>query len=309
VTHAIKLPGSDHREIYDYPGGYSGRFDGIDAGGGERPAELRKLFEDNQRAAAIRMQQEAMAGLQIRGAGNCRQFVSGHKFTLTRHFNADGAYVVTEIEHRVGLGGDYRSGDGVLLNYENRFTCIPLALPFRPARTTPRPRVEGAQTAVVVGPAGEEIFCDKYGRVKVQFPWDRQGKRDADSSCWVRVSTPWAGKGWGGVHVPRIGQEVVVDFLEGDPDRPIIVGSVFNAEQMPPFPLPDGKQVSGFKTNSYPTSGGSNEITFDDTRGKEKITVHAQYDKNVSVDNNLTTTVKVDNTQTVHGKKTTASRG
>jgi type VI secretion system secreted protein VgrG len=317
VKHPLRLAGSEQREIYDYPGGYARRFDGIDSGGGERSAELPKIFADNDRTAGIRMQEEALAGLKVRGASNCRQFVSGHTFTLARHFNADDTYVLTEVEHEVTLGDNYRSGDGVTLTYENRFTCVPVALPFRPARTTPRPRVEGAQTAVVVGPRGEEIYTDKYGRVKVHFPWDREGKRDADSSCWVRVSTPWAGKGWGAVHIPRIGQEVVVDFLEGDPDRPIIVGSVYNAEQMPPFALPEGRQLSGFKTNSYPTSGGSNEITFDDTRGKEKITVHAQYDKNVTVDHDLSTTVKnnrnstvnVNSTETVLGRKTTTVNG
>jgi type VI secretion system secreted protein VgrG len=151
----------------------------------------------------------------------------------------------------------------------------------------------------------------------VQFPWDREGKNNADSSCWVRVATPWAGKGWGGVHIPRIGQEVVVDFLEGDPDRPLIVGSVYNAEQMPPFALPASKQISGFKTNSYPTNGGSNEITFDDTKGKEQIVVHAQFDKNITVDhdlnttvhNNRSTTVDVNSTETVTGTKTTTVNG
>src|SRR5262249_1160215 len=146
VTHALRLTGSEQREIFDYPGGYARRFDGIDRGGGERPAELTRLFEDNQRTAGIRMQEEALPALRIRGAGNCRPCVSGHKFTLTRHFNADGVYVLTEVEHECRLGDTYRSGDGVALSYSNRFTCIPLALPFRPARTTPRPRVDGAQT-------------------------------------------------------------------------------------------------------------------------------------------------------------------
>jgi type VI secretion system secreted protein VgrG len=317
VRHALKLPGAEQREIYDYPGGYARRFDGIDAGGGVRGGDIPRIFADNERTAGIRMQEEALAGLQVRGASYCRQFVSGHTFTLARHFNADDTYLLTEVEHEVGLGGQYRSGDGVTLSYENRFRCVPLALPFRPARTTPRPRVEGAQTAVVVGPKGEEIFTDKYGRVKVHFPWDREGKKDADSSCWVRVATPWAGKGWGGIHIPRIGQEVVVDFLEGDPDRPLIVGSVYNAEQMPPFALPEGKQLSGFRTNSYPSSGGSNEMTFDDTKGKEKITVHAQYDMNTTVDhdmsttvkNNRTSTVNVNSTEAVLGRKTTTVNG
>jgi type VI secretion system secreted protein VgrG len=317
VHHAVKLGVAEPLEIYEYPGSYAHHQDGIDRGGGERRDDLRKIFDENRRAVEVRMQQETVAGLQIKGAGNCRQFVSGHKFALTRHHHGNGEYVLTGVDHVATLGGDYRSGDGICLNYENLFTCIPAALPFRPAQATPRPRVDGAQTAVVVGPRGEEIFTDKYGRVKVQFPWDRHGKYDADSSCWVRVATPWAGKGWGGVHVPRIGQEVVVDFLEGDPDRPLIVGSVFNADQMPPFTLPGARQVSGFKTNSYPTTGGSNEITIDDTKGKEKMTIHAQFDQSTTVDhdqsttvhNNRTTTVDVNSTETVKGKKTTTVNG
>jgi type VI secretion system secreted protein VgrG len=317
VTHALKLPGSDWREVYEYPGGYGWHFDGIDRGGRERPDYLQKVFEDSRRVAAIRMQEEAVAGLRVQGTSNCRQFASGHRFTLARHWSADGAYVLTEARHKCTLGGNYHSGDGVSLDYQNTFTCIPEGLPFRPARTTPRPHIEGPQTAMVVGPAGEEIHTDKYGRVKVQFPWDRQGRRDGDSSCWVRVSTPWAGKRWGAVHIPRIGQEVVVHFLEGDPDRPIIVGSVYNAEQMPPLALPAGKQVSGLKSNSYPTSGGSNEITIDDTKGKEKINIHSQYDMSTTVDHDQTTTVHnnratqvdVNSTETVHGKKSTTVDG
>ncbi len=156
--------------------------------------------------------------------------------------------------------------------------------------------VQGPQTAIVVGPAGEEIFTDKYGRVKVQFHWDRYGKRDENSSCWVRVSHPWAGKGWGAVSIPRIGQEVVVDFLEGDPDQPLITGRVYNAEQMPPYGLPSGAVVSGIKTNSTKGGGGYNEMSMDDTKGKEKITIHAQYD--------MGTTVEHDDTQTVHNNRT-----
>jgi type VI secretion system secreted protein VgrG len=317
VNHPLRFVGSERREVFEYPGGYGWHFDGIDRGGAERPEHLQKVFDAGERVAAIRMQEEAVAGLRVQGASNCRQFASGHRFTLARHWSADGDYVLTQVEHKCSLGGNPRSGDGVCLDYHNKFTCIPEGLPFRPARTTPRPRIEGAQTAVVVGPAGEEIYTDKYGRVKVQFPWDRQGRRDGDSSCWVRVSTPWAGKRWGAVHIPHIGQEVVVHFLDGDPDRPIIVGSVYNAEQMPPLALPAGKQVSGLKTNSYPTSGGSNEITFDDTKGKEKMTIHAQHDQSITVDhdqtttvhNNRTTTVDVNSTETVHGKKSTTVDG
>ena len=184
------------------------------------------------------------------------------------------------------------------MEYQNEFECVPVALPFRPARVTAKPTVRGTQTAVVVGPKGEEIFTDKYGRVKVQFHWDREGKFDADSSCWIRVATIWAGKGWGVVHIPRIGQEVVVDFLEGDPDQPIVIGSVFNADQMPPGELPKHGMVSGMMSRSTPGGGPSNFNGFraDDTKGKEHLTVQAEYD--------MTTLVKHDDSQTVKNNRT-----
>src|SRR5262249_30087852 len=211
--------------VHDWPGEYAQRFDGVDKGGGERAAELQKIFEDNQRTAAIRMQQEAATGVIVRGAGNCRQLVSGHKFTLAtlptdrqaKAAKADGVYVLTPAAHRARLGATFPSGGGNGFNYSNPFPCLPIGLPFRPPRSTPRPAVPGSQTAVVVGPKGEEIFTDKYSRVKVQFHWDRHGKHDANSSCWVRVASTWAGKHWGFIQIPRVGQEVIVDFLEGDP--------------------------------------------------------------------------------------------
>ena len=148
----------------------------------------------------------------------------------------------------------FRSGDAGENRYSNTFTCIPYDTPFRPARLTPKPVVEGVQTAVVVGPAGEEIHTDKYGRLKVQFHWDREGKSDEHSSCWMRVSQYWAGANWGAVYIPRIGHEVIVDFLEGDPDQPIVVGSVYHGINMPPYSLPDEKTKSTLKSNS--TKGG-----------------------------------------------------
>jgi type VI secretion system secreted protein VgrG len=247
VIHKLKVGGNDKFEIFDYPGGYAQRFDGIDRGGRERPAELQKIFEDNTRTAAIRMQEEAAGSILIHGDSNCAQFVPGHKFSLERHFNADGRYVLTQVEHSASLGQEYRSGHGEALTYENRFKCIPLGLPFRPPRLTPKPAME-LQTATVVGPPGEVISTDKYGRAKVQFHWDRQGKNDADSSCWVRVSSVGAGAGFGFMNLPRVGQEVIIDFLEGDLDRPVILGSAYNAAQMPPYKLPDDRTQCGFKS-------------------------------------------------------------
>ncbi len=169
--------------------------------------------------------------------------------------------------------------------YECRFECIPATVSYRPPRVTPWPVMRGAQTARVVGPSGEEIYTDKYGRVKVQFNWDREGKFDDQSSCWIRVSQGAAGGQYGMMFLPRIGQEVLVDFLEGDPDRPIITGRVYNADQMPPYTLPDEKTKSVIKTNSTKGGGGTNEICFEDLKGKEQILVYAQQDLHVRVNN------------------------
>jgi type VI secretion system secreted protein VgrG len=215
-------------------------------------------------------------------------FTAGHKFDLEHHFSEDGNYVLTRVEHEGQQ--PLRTGEDAYM-YKNDFTCIPSALPYRPQRVTEIPSVRGVQLATVVGPAGEEIFPDKYGRVKVQFHWDRQGKNDIDSSCWLRVGTHWAGKQWGAIHIPRIGQEVIVDFEEGDPDHPIIIGSVYNADMMPPYTLPDNKTQSGIKSRS--SKGGSpdnyNEIRFEDKKGSEEILVHAERDMTIEVERNRTT--------------------
>ena len=150
---------------------------------------------------------------------------------LNGHFNADGPYVLTRVQHTATEAKDGSRA----LEYHNTFTCIPAGLPFRPGRVTPRPVIHGAQTAVVTGPAGEEIFPDKYGRVKIQFHWDREGKKDENSSVWVRVGALHAGLEQGFSVVPAVGDEVVVTFLHGDPDQPIIIGSVYNPERMPPL--------------------------------------------------------------------------
>ena len=285
ATHKLKVGGNDKFEIYDYPGAYAQRFDGIDKGGKEQPAELKKIFSDNQRTVGIRMEEEALPSLHIRGTSTCRQFTTGFKFNLTRHFDADGLYVLTAIQHSGSFADTYRSGEAGEVLYTNEFTCIPFALPFRPPRVTPRPTVSGSQTATVVGPPGEEIFTDKYSRVKVQFHWDREGKYDADSSCWVRVGTAIAGRLWGAIHIPRIGQEVIVDFLEGDPDQPVITGMVYNADQMPAYKLPDHKTKSGYKSYSSPGGGGFNEIRFEDKKGKEQVFVHGEKDLDIRVKN------------------------
>ena len=164
---------------------------------------------------------------------------------------------------------------------------------------TAKPIVEGVQTAAVVGPAGEEIYTDKYGRVKVQFHWDREGKYDENSSCWIRVSQAWAGAGWGGMYIPRIGQEVIVEFLEGDPDRPIITGRVYNASQTPPYALPGEKTKSTIKSNSSLGGGGFNEFRFEDKKGKEEIFLHGQKDWTIAILNDKNQTIGHDETMMV----------
>jgi type VI secretion system secreted protein VgrG len=320
VSHNLKT-GSDGLEVYDYPGAYAQRFDGVAPGGSDRAADLQKIFQDNDRTVGLRSQEEAAAALRIEGASTCRHLAAGHKFTLTRHFDANGAYVLTGVEHTATQEGVYFGTESAPPTYSNRFECLPAALPYRPVRRTPRAHIPGTQTAVVVGPQGEEIFTDKYGRVKVQFNWDRQGKLDASSSCWVRVGTLWAGKQWGSIHIPRVGQEVIVAFEEGDPDRPIIVGSVYNADQMPPYKLPDNRTQSGLKTRSSlkGTADNCNELRFEDKKGSEDILFHAEkdfhreveHDDNLTVGHDQTIEVKNDRTETVKegNEKITIEKG
>ena len=227
VAHRLKGQPNDPLEIYDFPGGYALRFDGISPGGGEQAERLQKILEDNKRTVKLRMEAEAVQSLIIQGSSGCRNFVAGQKFTVKGHFDGDGEYVLVSVTHDASMGSAYRTGaSGGDLRYANVFNCIPLRLPYRPQRRTAKPCIQGVQNALVTGPPGEEIFTDKYGRVKIQFYWDRQGKRDANSSCWLRVGTLWAGKGWGSINIPRIGQEVIVAFVEGNPDEPVIVASV-----------------------------------------------------------------------------------
>jgi type VI secretion system secreted protein VgrG len=256
---------NDRLEIYDYPGGYCKRSEG-------------------ERYVKLRMEEQETPHTQIHGAGDCRAFIPGYVFQLTDHFRGDfnRSYLLTEVRHEARSnirGGGYEA------SYSNTFTCIPKEVPCRPPCVTRKPSVQGAQTAIVVGPKGEEIWTDKYGRVKVQFHWDREGRRDENSSCWVRVAQNWAGKRWGAIFIPRIGQEVIVEFLEGDPDQPIITGRVYNAEQMPPYELPREQTKSTIKSNSSKGGGGFNEVRFEDAKGKEQLFIHAERDMDIRVKN------------------------
>lgn len=277
VTHKLKVGGNENMELYDFPGGYAGRFDGVATGGGEQASEMEKIYEDNKRTTKIRMQQESVNSLVITGYTGYLGVASGYRFRLERHYDDNDNYVITRTHFSIPQRGGYTAGD----DHDGPppeivFSCIPLALPFRPQRVSAKPVIYGTQTAIVVGPPGEEIHTDKYGRVKVQFFWDRTLPYSGSSSCWVRCATPWAGKGFGFISIPRTGQEVVVAFEEGDPDQPIIVGSVYNADMMPAYKLPDNKTMSTFKSRCSPGGGGYNELRFEDQKDAEQIYFHAQ---------------------------------
>jgi type VI secretion system secreted protein VgrG len=231
VTHQLRLAGNDSLELYDYPGGYAKRFDGVGPGGGDRPQDLQRLAQAPGHVAATRMLEEAARSLTVASTSTCRTLSAGAAVTIAGHFDANGAYLLTAVDHSasqpagaVGAGG---------FAYANAFAGIPASVPFRPARVTPSPVAAGSETAVVVGPAGEETFTDRYGRVKVKFFWDREGQADEHSSCWIRVAQPIGGAAGGLFWVPEIGDEVLVAFLEGDPDRPLIAGRLFNADDPP----------------------------------------------------------------------------
>lgn len=279
-------------ERYDYPGEYH------NTGLGK---ELVK----------IRLEEEQAGREEGEAESTCRLVAPGQTFTLDLHRRdaLNQEYVVTEVRHwgtqpqaaeEDNVGGDAREE----ATYHNEFDCIPKSRPYRPERSTPRPRVEGPQTAIVTGPSGEEIHTDEFGRIKVRFFWDRSGVKDDKSSCWVRVSQGWAGTGWGSIHIPRVGQEVVVEFLEGDPDRPLITGRVYNGESPVPYGLPGAKTRSTIMSNSTPGGGGSNEIRFEDAKGSEEIYVHAQKDNNIVVENDRTRKVGHDETWEIGNDQT-----
>ncbi|SFQ55452.1 type VI secretion system secreted protein VgrG [Variovorax sp. OK605] len=252
----------DSFERYDWPGGYT------ELGDGENYARLRL---------------EQLAGRRelITAEGNLRHMAPGYLFELARHPNAEDnrRYLIEAVSHDfqenalrvVGAADAAYSESTSSTSYRQTVDVLPDSAPYRPERATPRPRTTGPQTAVVVGPEGEEIHTDEYGRIKVQFHWDRYGRRDENSSCWIRVSQTWAGSNYGAMHIPRIGQEVIVDFLNGDPDHPIVTGCVYNAAQMPPWELPRHKTQTGFQTHWSKGGGGKHMLRFEDARGNEHI--------------------------------------
>lgn len=274
--------GSDtSRSVYDFPG-------------------LYKVQSDGEAISASRLSALEVNKTKACGSSLCRAFYAGSKFTLSGHYRPDtnGDYVVSTLK----VQGDAES-------YSNAFEAFPAATVYRPALHTPRPVVPGTQLAVVVGKSGEEIWADMYGRIKVQFFWDQDGTLDENSSCWIRVAQPWAGKQWGGMFTPRIGQEVIVSFLDGNPDRPVVVGSLYNASQTVPYTLPDSQTRSTIKTNSSKGGSGFNEIRFEDKAGSEELFLQAQKDMNVTVLNNYTSTVTQDFSLKVSGNITIEASG
>ena len=235
----------------------------------------------------------------IAGSSNCSSFYAGGKFNLTKHAVKEekGGYILLMLRHHA-VDNSYLAGHEDESDYSNEFVCIPEDVHYRPPLVHGKPYMNGPQSATVVGPAGEEIFIDEYGRIKVQFHWDREGERNENSSCFIRVMQPWAGAGWGTSFIPRIGMEVVVNFFDGDPDRPIVTGSVYNGDNKPPF---ESKTQSGIRTRS--SKGGSNsnfnELRFEDSKGAEQIFIHAEKNMDTEVENNETLIVENDRSKTI----------
>ncbi len=278
----ISLQDNSKYEFYDFPGLY----------GQKGPGESLTM---------LRMQGEESRHNIVSGSSHCRSFSPGGKFEVAKHHNdaeKGGKWVLTRVTHTANLGGNYLTGAAHETQiYQNEFQCLPADIVYRPP-FKPRVGVEGVQSAVVVGPPGEEIYTDKFGRVKVQFPWDRVGKKDDKSSYWIRVSQVHAGSGWGMMDLPRIGEEVLVSFLDGNPDRPIIIGRVYNGDNSVPFSLPGEMTRRGNTTKTHKGSG-ANEMSMDDTAGKEQLRINAQYNMDTNVNNNQTLKVGVDRTNII----------
>jgi type VI secretion system secreted protein VgrG len=278
-------------ELYDYQGDYFKKADG-------------------EHIAAVRLDEAQSRHELLSGSTNAHGLANGRLFSLTRHpredQNAEYFVVQTQISASVNSMESGNNGGNGAGDYSCRFTAIPSTQSYRPTRRTPKPFVQGPQSAVVTGPGGEEIYTDKYGRVKVQFHWDRYGKKNETSSCWMRVSHPWAGKSFGAIHIPRIGQEVIVDFLEGDPDQPLITGRVYNAEQMPPWDLPGNATQSGILTRSSKGGayGNANALRFEDKKGEEQLWLHAEKDQLTEVEHDEDKWVGNDRRKTIDRDET-----
>ncbi|EAB8294008.1 type VI secretion system tip protein VgrG [Salmonella enterica subsp. enterica] len=269
-------------EHYEWPGDYFDKSEG-------------------EMLTRIRMEAQRSPGSRVLGGGNIRTLMTGYTFTLENYPTAEvnQEYLLMQTLLFVQDNAQH-SGQDQHFTFSTRFELHPTREVFRPQRTVSKPHTKGPQSAIVTGPSGQEIWTDQYGRVKVQFGWDRYGKMDENSSCWIRVSYPWAGKGFGMIQIPRIGQEVLVDFKNGDPDLPIIVGRTYNQDTMPPWGLPGMASQSGIFSHSlYGGPANGNMLRFDDKTGAEEVKFHAEKDLNTTVKNNETHTVMVDRTKTI----------
>ena len=298
-TKKVDLDNATKFELFDYP------------------VEFH-VPNDAKRYSRVRAEELAASAESFTAKTDCRGIVVGGKFQLSdpsKQLRADqlNTYMISSVSCR-GSVSSYQSGQS---SADEEFSCgfrgVRSTRVFRPARLTPKPVVSGAQTATVVGPSGTHIHTDKYGRIKVQFHWDRYGTSDQNSSCWIRVSQVWAGRGWGGLIIPRVGHEVVVDFLEGDPDRPIVTGRLYNELAKPPVNLPANASISGLRSDTVGTDGGGyNEVMMDDTAGKELLNLQAQFDMKTlvkhdqtdHVQNNRKTNVDVDDAETIGANQT-----
>ncbi|MGH7439402.1 MAG: type VI secretion system Vgr family protein [Polyangiaceae bacterium] len=284
----------DQLEVYDYPGGFLAQ-------------------EAGDAAALVRLQERQVARMTSEARSNARRLTVGRLFSLTDCPRADQNrdYLVTSMIYEMhGHEAETRADDEEP-TFRCEFEAIPSDTQFRAPWATDRPIVRGPQTAVVVGPDGDEIWTDAYGRIKVQFHWDRDGQNDENSSCWVRVSQAWAGSSFGAIHLPRIGQEVIVDFLEGDPDRPLVTGRVYNDANMPPYDLPDNQTQSGIKSRSTPGGGfgAGNEIRFEDATGREDLYLHAQNTQTTVVEGDQSIDVRANRSLSVGGSETVTVTG
>ena len=269
-------------EIYDFPGQYT-----------------HGTYDEGEALVRLRVEALELKGKSFSGASNCRAMKPGYTFELLQHYDHDQGSAEDRQFLLMGVESEGHNNylNGHPASYYNTFTCVRKKIPFRPQLSTPRPTIPGPQTAIIVGPPGEEIFTDELGRVKIQFHWDRNGQYNDHSSCWVRVAQSGASGGFGSIQIPRVGDEVVVVFLDGNPDRPLIMGSLYNSQNTPPWSLPANKTQSGFLTRSMKGDGGTaNFFRFEDKSGAEQIIMHAE--------RNMDTEIEVDESHHVGANRT-----
>jgi type VI secretion system secreted protein VgrG len=274
-------------EIYDFPGQYT-----------------HGTYDEGEALVRLRVEALELKGKSFSGASNCRAMKPGYTFELLQHYDHDQGSAEDRQFLLMGVESEGHNNylNGHQASYYNTFTCVRKKIPFRPQLSTPRPTIPGPQTAIIVGPPGEEIFTDELGRVKIQFHWDRKGQHNDHSSCWVRVAQSGASGGFGSIQIPRVGDEVVVVFLDGNPDRPLIMGSLYNSQNTPPWSLPANKTQSGFLTRSMKGKGANaNFFRFEDKAGAEQIIMHAE--------RNLDTEIEADETHDVGGNRTIKVKG